>query len=85
MEGGVVSVAVEVEKFILQEIALGRDVDSLDHDLDLADGVIDSLGIVELIVFLEDKYAIKVDDDDLTPENFKSVNTIVTFVESKRA
>lgn len=84
MEGGAVSVAVEVEQFILQEIALGRDIHSLDHDLDLADGVIDSLGIVELIVFLEGKYAIKVDDDDLTPENFKSVNTIVTFVESKR-
>lgn len=78
------SVAAEVEKFIVEEIALGTGVDSLGHDDDLlAQGVIDSLGIVELVAFLEARYGIKVGDDDLLPENFQSVNSVVAFVAAK--
>jgi acyl carrier protein len=81
-----VSVAVEVEEFIVHEIALGRGIDSVAHDCDLLeDQIIDSLGIVELISFLEAKYTIKVDDEDLEPENFRSVERIVGFVQRKGA
>jgi acyl carrier protein len=78
------SVAAEVEKFIVEEIALGTGVDSVGHDDDLlAQDVIDSLGIVELVAFLESRYGIKVGDDDLLPENFHSVNSVVAFVAAK--
>lgn len=78
------SIAVEVEQFIVGEIAAGRGIDSVAHDRDLlADDIIDSLGITELIDFLEKKYAIKVDDDDIDAENFRSVQRIVAFVEHK--
>jgi Phosphopantetheine attachment site. len=81
-----VSVAVEVEEFIVREIAPGRGIDSVAHDRDLLEGeVIDSLGIMQLISFLEDTYGIEVDDDDLAPENFRSVDSIVSFVEKKGA
>lgn len=80
------STAAEVENFIVGELAQGRGIDSVEHDRDLlADGIIDSLGIVELINFLESKYAIKVDDDDIDPENFRSVASVVAFVEKKEA
>jgi acyl carrier protein len=80
------SMAVEVEEFIVREIALGRGIESVSHDRDLlADEVIDSLGITELISFLEAQYGISVADDDLAPENFRSVDSIVAFVEKKRA
>ena len=78
-------IATDVEQFIVGEIAAGRGIDSLAYDQDLLEGeVIDSLGIVELISFLEGKYAIKVGDEDLDPENFRSVDRIVAFVEGKR-
>ncbi len=78
------SVAAEVEKFIVEEIALGTGIESVGHDEDLlAQDVIDSLGIVELVAFLESRYGIKVGDDDLLPENFSSVNRVVAFVEAK--
>jgi acyl carrier protein len=78
------SVAAEVEKFIVEEIALGSGVDSVGHDDDLlAQDVIDSLGIVELVAFLEARYGIDVGDDDLVPENFQSVNSVVAFVAAK--
>jgi acyl carrier protein len=80
------SVAAEVEKFIVEEIALGSGVESVGHDDDLlAQDVIDSLGIVELVAFLESRYGIKVGDDDLLPENFRSVNSVVAFVEARRS
>jgi len=79
-----VSVAAEVEKFIVEEIALGTGIESVGHDEDLlAQDVIDSLGIVELVAFLESRFGIKVGDDDLLPENFSSVNRVVAFVEAK--
>lgn len=79
------SVAADVEKFIVEEIALGTGVESIDHDEDLlAQDVIDSLGITELVGFLEARYGIEVSDDDLVAENFRSVNSVVAFVEAKR-
>jgi acyl carrier protein len=79
-----VSIAADVEKFIVEEIALGSGIDTVAHDEDLlAQDVIDSHGIVELVAFLEQRYGIKVDDDDLLPENFNSVDSVVAFVESK--
>jgi acyl carrier protein len=80
-----VSTAGEVERFIVGEIATDRAIDAVVHDRDLlADEIIDSLGIMELISFLEKQYGIKVDDDDIEPENFRSVDSIVEFVERKR-
>lgn len=52
------------------------------QDDDLLD-VVDSLAIVELIGFLEDKYRITVTDDDLDAANFSSIDSIVAFVERK--
>lgn len=80
------SVGSQIEQFILNNLHSGRDVDSLTEDYDLLAGeVIDSLGIAELIAFLEKEYGIQVDDGDLDPENFRTVGKIVAFVESKRS
>jgi acyl carrier protein len=79
-----VSIALEVENFIGREIA--PDIGPVAHDFDLLRAqVIDSVGIVQLISFLEEKYGIKIDDDDLAPENFRSVDSIVLFVQKKGA
>jgi acyl carrier protein len=81
-----VSIAAEVEQFIVADIAAGRGIEAVAHDRDLlTDGIIDSLGITELITFLEGKYAIKVDDDDIDAENFRSIDGIAAFVEKKGA
>ncbi|HSR98438.1 MAG TPA: phosphopantetheine-binding protein [Kofleriaceae bacterium] len=76
------SVAVEIESFLVTEILPGRGIDSVARDDDLLE-VVDSLAIVELIAFLEEKYGIKVGDDDLDPANFSSIDRIVAFVDRK--
>lgn len=75
-----------VERFIIDEVAAGLNIDSLDRDEDLlASDVLDSHGILEIVVFLEERFGIQVADEDLVPENFQSVNSVVAFVERKKS
>jgi acyl carrier protein len=76
--------AAAIEEFIVTEITGDRGVGSLPHDQDLlAADLIDSLGITELVTFLEAKYGIEVGDEDLTPENFQSVENMAALVTRK--
>ncbi len=76
--------AQAIEEFIVNEITAGLETGSLARDEDLlAADLIDSLGITELVGFLESKFGITVADEDLTPENFRSVDSIVAFVARK--
>jgi acyl carrier protein len=70
----------EVEGFIAEKITLDGEKIARDEDL-LASDTLDSLAIVELVSFLEARFGIRVQDDDLVPENFRTVNEIVAFVE----
>jgi acyl carrier protein len=47
------------------------------------DGYFDSMGFVALIAFLEEKYKVKVNDDELLEENFESIQAIADFVSKK--
>jgi len=49
----------------------------------LTNGVLDSLGILDLVGFLESEFKIAVSDEDLLPENFESLNRLSTFVEDR--
>lgn len=80
------SILDSIERVLLTEIAAGIDKKSLDPDEDLLDqGIIDSLGIMKLIVFMEDTFNMKIDDGEIVPENFQSLNSLVTFVQQKGA
>lgn len=48
-------------------------------------GIIDSLGILKLVNYIEEKFGIAVSDEDLVPENFQTVNDIDNLVERKQA
>ncbi|MGH8229587.1 MAG: acyl carrier protein [Steroidobacteraceae bacterium] len=48
-------------------------------------GILDSTGALELVMHLEERYGIKVQDDELHPDNLDSVEKIAAFVERKHA
>jgi acyl carrier protein len=57
---------------------------TLSSDYRLIDNdVLDSMGIFEMISFVEDHFGIQVEDDDLVPENFETISAIARLV-SKR-
>ena len=49
------------------------------------EGLIDSTGILELITFIEEAFEIKIEDDEIVPENLDTVNLIVDFIEKKKS
>ncbi|MGN7610524.1 acyl carrier protein [Magnetococcales bacterium HHB-1] len=56
----------------------------IDADVDLfAEGLVNSLFAMQLVLFVEQKYGIKVENEDLDYENFKSLNTIVQFIQKR--
>jgi len=55
-----------------------------DQDNLLTKGVIDSLKMLDLISFLQEQFGIAIDEDEMMPDNFESVQAIVAFVAEKR-
>jgi acyl carrier protein len=50
----------------------------------LEQGILDSMGVMELVHFVEEAFGVKVADDDLTPDNFDSVERLAEYVERNR-
>ena len=48
-----------------------------------SNGVLDSMGVLELVMFIEERYAFRVPDEDTVPENLDSVDSIVRYVRSR--
>ena len=49
----------------------------------LEEGIVDSIGVLELVAFIEETYGITVDDVDVTPDNFDTVNNLTAYVQGK--
>jgi acyl carrier protein len=70
---------------VLPRYAPGTPEDAFSSDEDLlASGRVDSLGIMEIISFVEDAFSVVVDDEDILPENFCSVRAMARFVAAKQ-
>lgn len=75
-----------IRGFVLETFLLTDNGSELDDDASFLDmGIIDSTGILELVMFLEDELGVTVDDDELIPENLDSVNRVNAFVGRKSA
>jgi acyl carrier protein len=49
----------------------------------LEEGIIDSTGMLELVMFLETTYGISIDHDELLPENLDTLNNVTAYIERK--
>lgn len=79
------SIEQTVRAFILENFLFTTDTSALNvNESFLEKGIIDSTGMMEVIYFLEDKFAIRIDDAEMVPENLDSVSNIVRFVERKK-
>jgi acyl carrier protein len=72
----------EIRTFLTETFLFGRS-DTLSDDTPLLGNVIDSQGVIELIVFVQERFTIAVDDEEVTTDNFASVKSTVAFIEKK--
>jgi acyl carrier protein len=71
--------------FILENYLFTKDASALGLDDSLLGrGIVDSTGMLEIIMFIEEQLGVTVKDEEMVPENLDSVSRIAAFVESKR-
>jgi acyl carrier protein len=73
----------KIRDFILEKFPLARKQQLKNSDGLLETGILDSLGILDLVHYIEQEFSIMVSDDELVPENFQTVDRIAAFVENK--
>lgn len=72
----------DVRNFLVDNFLFGRP-DKLNDDQSLMDNVIESAGVLELVVFLQERFDIAVTDEDANPDNLDTVKNIVAYVTRK--
>lgn len=74
----------ELRSFVIDNFLFGQADEAFSNaDSFLEKGLIDSMGILTLVEFVKDKYSIVVEDEELVPENWDSVERIAGFVQKK--
>jgi acyl carrier protein len=74
----------KIRAYILENFLFTTDPTQLsDDDSFLGRGILDSTGMMEVIYFLEDQYQVKVEDEEMVPENLDSVTKIERYVARK--
>ena len=78
------NVMEELKKFVVSELAVEHDKKSIAPDEDLLmQGIIDSMGVLKLSSFIEEKFGVKVTDMDMVPENFQNLDSLTEFIKNK--
>ena len=74
----------KVRSFIVENFMFGNDEGLSDDTSFLEQGILDSTGVLELVDFLEETFSIKVDDEELIPENLDSIKNLVAYLGKKQ-
>lgn len=70
-------------EFVRNDLLHGRKV-TLTSDADLLSaGIVDSLGILRLVAFIEDRFGVRVPDEDVVFENFQSLEAMANYVSAR--
>jgi acyl carrier protein len=74
-----------INEYVSRELVQDPALLPLADDTSLLEtGILDSLGLLKLVVFLEERFGIAMGDTDLLPENFASVNAICAYVRARQ-
>jgi acyl carrier protein len=84
MSSAAIEIESEIRAFVLDRFLFGDTTVALSNDDSLLErGIVDSTGVLEIVMFLGERYGIKVQDDELIPDNLESVRKIADFVARK--
>ena len=79
------NISVRIRQFIQTTFPWARNQSTLaDHDSLFSSGIVDSLGVLDLVTYLENEFGVIVADEDLLAENFESIDRMAEFVTLKQ-
>jgi acyl carrier protein len=75
----------QIRRYFAENHYAGTDIAHVRDDDSLLDrGLIDSAGILDVVAFIEEAFGVRVDDAEITPENFDSIDGMADFIDRKR-
>ena len=78
------SVEALIRRYILENFLFTDDEDQPQNDASfLEEGIVDSTGVLELVMFVEETFGITVEDEEILPDNFDSVARLARYVRRK--
>ena len=79
------SIEAVIERFIVGDLLLGSNQTELDLNQPLiSSGILDSLGLLQLMSFIKQQFGVAVQDGEVIPDNFQTIRRISTFIEGKQ-
>lgn len=79
------SIETQIRNYILENFLYTKDEGKLRNTASfLEDGIVDSTGILELLLFVEETFGIQVEDEEVIPDNFDSVVRLTRYICMKK-
>lgn len=78
------TIEAQIRKFITKRFPSARRRELRSQEALLENGIIDSLGVLDLVSFVEEAFTITVSDEELIPGNFQTIERLTAFIERKR-
>jgi acyl carrier protein len=79
-----VTVAERVRKFVRENFFVGEEEPLAEETSLIAGGIVDSTGMLEVIAFLESEFGIRIEAEEMVPDNLETIGRIVAFLGRKR-
>lgn len=80
------TIKAQIRQYLAENFLFSSNGFNLGDDASLLEeGIVDSTGVLELVLFVEETYNVEVADDEIVPENFDTVNNLAAYVGRKMA
>ena len=74
----------KLQRFITDDLLMGQGLEVKDDDDLLLSGLVDSLGVVRLVTFIETEFKTQVPPEDVVLENFQTLNAMAGYLQTRR-
>ena len=79
------SIETQIRNYILENFLYTKDEGKLKNMASfLEDGIVDSTGILELLQFVQETFGVQVEDEEVVPDNFDSVERLTRYICTKQ-
>ncbi|MCL4294799.1 MAG: acyl carrier protein [Anaerolineae bacterium] len=79
-------IQTQIREYVAKNLLFSGDGFKYSDDASfLEEGIVDSMGVLELVMFIEETFGVSADDQEIIPDNFDSVNKLANYVAGKMA
>jgi acyl carrier protein len=77
-------IKADIRKYVVENLLFSSNGYPLEDSTSfLEEGIVDSTGVVELVLYLEENFGFSVEDSEIVPDNFDSVNNLAAYIARK--